>query len=209
MYGSRSARSKTGFLTGIAFLGAVTIVGTTGTAQAWKTRNCASYQLPIVNAAATLAQNLLNQTPPSYEFDRWFGIWPNPFDPQGLVATSIVFGIQGYALSSLHGVNGVPEVTFDCAGGRQSIVAHNKGVHTTEIFLDVPFWNVPDRPDIQHISKASTIIHELTHLAGTQDFATQMGMDDWIGANYFVEIGDWPLAVWSAPNYEYYFLNLQ
>lgn len=185
------------------------MLGSAARAQSYGTQNCTDAQHAILRPAILEAYRLLHTPRTEAQFIRWFGdtradpaLWKQIHDMVGWA--------EQYAKEVLDVVAPVTGprrlVKFDCQGGRNSILAHVTGPDTGVIYIDNPFWGLPDRPSLQHVSKASVLLHELSHLAGTVDFdAAAFGY----GTNYFRFAADlarvFPQhAVWNAGNYEYY-----
>ena len=174
------------------------------------TRNCTADQKNIVQAAANEAKRLLINGPPDAAFLRWFG--PKDGSQTSIDTQNAVEYARYYALESLTFLGAAAAslttfVTIDCRGGRNSVLAHVTGAGTGVIFLDNPYWTLPDRPSLQHVSKASVLIHELSHLAGTGDYAAQFNYgDDFAFALDLARY--WPAAsVFNACNHEFYYTN--
>ncbi len=171
------------------------------------TRNCTTEQKKIVQTAATEAKRVLIDGRSDAQFIRWFG--PKDGTQASIDVQNGLEYARYFALESLSLIGGAAQsfdgtVTIDCRGGRNSILAHVTGPGTGIIFLDNPYWTLPDRPSLQHVSKASVLIHELSHLAGTGDYKEQFGYaDDFAFA--FDLARWWPGAsIFNACNHEFY-----
>jgi hypothetical protein len=173
------------------------------------TRNCTQDQRNILQKAADEAKRLLIKGGSDAQFTRWFGVGRDGSQVSQDVQGAVHY-VRIYALESLTSLGGAATtftrfVTFDCFGGRNSSLAHVTGPFTGVVFIDNNYWTVPDRPSLQHVSKASVIIHELSHLAGTGDFAAQFGYTDAFAFARDLALL-WPAgSPFNADNHEYFY----
>ncbi len=175
------------------------------------TRNCSTAQRSVIQKAADEAKRLLIVGGSPQLFLRWFGLLDLSQETQDL--KNVVQFVRIHALDSLTllgaAVASAPLVTFDCAGRSVQFPAHVTGAGTGLIFLNAPFWTLSDSPrqNFQHLSKAGVIIHELTHLAGTGDFAAQFGYADSFA--FAFDLARWfpTLSFLNAGNHEFFYLG--
>jgi hypothetical protein len=175
------------------------------------TRNCTADQRRILQTAADEAKRLLIAGGSPSLFFRWFGLLDLSQQTQDL--KNAVQFVRIFSLDSLTliaaGVSSVPLVTFDCNGRSVQFPAHVTGAGTGVVFINAPFWTLSNSPrdNFQHVSKASVIIHELTHLAGTGDFHLQFGYSD--PFQFAFDLARlWPVVTFlNAGNHEFYYIG--
>ncbi|MFI5306192.1 MAG: M35 family metallo-endopeptidase [Polyangiales bacterium] len=190
--------------------------GATGAAKAqiYSVQNCSSGQKTLVKAAVVAAIGYLNASHADSKVQRWFGAQKGT---QGWTDTiNDIAYFKSYAGMLINrdvgGAFDPQAVTFDCSGGRSSLVAHNKGAGTGTIYLDDLFWGLPVKSSYCcKNSQAGAIIHEMSHLMGTLDASVvwNLGVVDEFQLALDIASQDGPYtAVWNANNWEYFFQNL-
>lgn len=181
-------------------------------ASAWNFAHCTTAQQSIINKSATKAVAWLNTERPSNLFFRWF---PVPaFNYQGVYeGLYMIAYYKAYALESLSSIGIAARqytpgpVIFDCAARSNSIAAQILGTRT--VVLNGPFWTLTDSTDPStHMSRPATMIHEITHLAGTRHWDEELGAgirDPYAGADWLADNGYWRYAFSNAASLEFYF----
>ena len=193
-------------------------ISTPVTVTAFKTVHCSATELQQLKVASAEALRLLQTSRSQAHFIRWFGdsrsdplLWAEVHRLHEYGRRYAIEGLVHFSTLARSGslpngyVKILPDnITFDCKGQLSGPVAHNSGPNTGTVFLDYTFWSLHEtRLNSNRISMASTIIHELTHLAGTVvdvnpsfEFALDL-------ARLFPSA-----AVWNANNHEWYYYGL-
>jgi hypothetical protein len=177
--------------------------------------NCTPTQLAEVQAAADEAKRMLIRGGTATQFMRWFGPLNNSqasLDVQNVVQYVRLFSLESLTLLGAAAREFATRgaVTIDCNGGFTGRAAHIRPGGMT-IFIDRQFWDVLDKnPRIvgpQHSSRASVLIHELSHVAGTGDFAVAFGYREVDSFEFAMDLVRLLPAntIFNADNYEYFY----
>jgi hypothetical protein len=178
--------------------------------------DCTPFQQKEIQAAADEAKRVLIRGGTDAQFRRWFG--PKDNTQASLDVQNVVDFVRLFSLESLTNLGAAARevtmraVTFDCEGTffqDDDIAANTSG---TTIFINAGFWNLSPNPKVigpQFSSRASVIIHELSHVAGTGDFADDFGYTGgFLRAHQFgldLAIFLPSNTIFNADNYEYFY----
>lgn len=170
---------------------------------------CDATRLPMVQAAADRALQLLRTQRSDAAFTKWFGAQKS--NASVWSTYHVIFNnINTYAQESLQLLGAAVRETsasvvkIHCKGGRNGSLAHVTGQGASTIFLDNGFFA---QPTTGRDSQAGILIHELTHLAATTDAARPSGVDAKAFAQELAQTQP-VLALSNADNHQFYYEGL-